>query len=209
MVTNKYSKIYFNIMNVAKERVKPETYCEKHHILPKSLGGTLSKDNLVFLTAKEHYVAHHLLTKMYEGISKQKMDHAFWKLNSRYESENRIKINSRTFEISRKKQSELVSKQFTGRFVSESARESVRQSNKKRIGNNHPLWGTNRPDHVKESSRIANKGNKYCLGRIVPNETKKKMSESQLKREKFKCHYCDRQISGLGNLKMHTSTHIQ
>ena len=25
MVTNKYSKIYFNIMNVAKERVKPET----------------------------------------------------------------------------------------------------------------------------------------------------------------------------------------
>lgn len=42
-------------------------YSEKHHVLPKCLGGGNSKDNLVRLTPEEHYVAHLLLVKLHPG----------------------------------------------------------------------------------------------------------------------------------------------
>jgi hypothetical protein len=40
------------------------TYYEKHHILPRSMGGDNSKENLVNLTAREHFLAHWLLWRM-------------------------------------------------------------------------------------------------------------------------------------------------
>lgn len=41
-------------------------FVEKHHIIPKSEGGDNSSDNLVNLTAREHYIAHLLLYKIYK-----------------------------------------------------------------------------------------------------------------------------------------------
>ena len=71
---NKYTKCYYNIIAQAQSRVKVDnTYYEKHHIIPKSLGGTNVKSNLVHLTAKEHYICHRLLTKMVIGVAKYKM----------------------------------------------------------------------------------------------------------------------------------------
>lgn len=40
-------------------------YSEKHHIVPRCMGGTDDADNLARLTAREHFVAHQLLCKMY------------------------------------------------------------------------------------------------------------------------------------------------
>lgn len=63
-----YSRIYNNIIALGKTRTLPEdTYTEKHHVIPKCLGGDNSKDNLVKLTAREHYVVHWLLVKIYPG----------------------------------------------------------------------------------------------------------------------------------------------
>ena len=45
---------------------KKACYCEKHHIIPKSEGGKDEPDNLVNLTAREHYVAHRLLAHIYD-----------------------------------------------------------------------------------------------------------------------------------------------
>jgi hypothetical protein len=62
---NKYTNWYFQIINLAKSRSSFENqYQEKHHIIPKSLGGTDAHDNLVKLTAREHYVCHRLLVRM-------------------------------------------------------------------------------------------------------------------------------------------------
>lgn len=61
---NKYHKWYFNIINKAKSRLKPDCYCENHHILPKSMGGGDDKNNMVYLTAREHFICHYLLCKM-------------------------------------------------------------------------------------------------------------------------------------------------
>ena len=41
------------------------TYYEKHHINPKWLGGNDTKDNLILLTAKEHFIAHLLFPNFY------------------------------------------------------------------------------------------------------------------------------------------------
>lgn len=41
-------------------------YVEKHHIIPRSLGGSDKKHNIVKLSAREHFICHLLLTKMYK-----------------------------------------------------------------------------------------------------------------------------------------------
>ena len=42
-------------------------YAERHHIVPRSLGGTNDNANLVELTAREHFIAHMLLARMHGG----------------------------------------------------------------------------------------------------------------------------------------------
>jgi hypothetical protein len=73
-----YTKIYNNIIINAKElnRSKKSEYLESHHIIPKSIGGTDDKENLVLLTAKEHFICHHLLTKICKNNNK--LHSAFW-----------------------------------------------------------------------------------------------------------------------------------
>jgi len=48
----------------AKDR-EMEGYVEKHHIIPKCMGGSDDISNLIKLTPEEHYVAHQLLLKIY------------------------------------------------------------------------------------------------------------------------------------------------
>jgi len=77
-LNNKYTKWYFNIIETAKQekRTKGKIYYEKHHIVPKSLGGQLEKNNEILLTAKEHYICHLLLIKMVK-TNKHKTKMAF------------------------------------------------------------------------------------------------------------------------------------
>ena len=59
----KYTKWYAQITERARNRIL-DTYTETHHIIPRSLGGTDDINNLVELTAREHFICHWLLTKM-------------------------------------------------------------------------------------------------------------------------------------------------
>ncbi|QGF20538.1 putative homing endonuclease [Klebsiella phage UPM 2146] len=59
-----YNKIYNSLINKAKMR-SLKGYHEKHHVIPKCLGGSNDTSNLVKLTPEEHYVAHLLLIKIY------------------------------------------------------------------------------------------------------------------------------------------------
>lgn len=61
-----YKRIYDSLMSVAIERAWSKgsmPLLERHHIVPKSAGGDNSKSNLVYLTPREHFVAHKLLWK--------------------------------------------------------------------------------------------------------------------------------------------------
>ncbi len=59
-----YSKHYNLLVDRAKNRIN-EVYTESHHIIPKCMGGSDDKCNLVELTPEEHYIAHQLLVKIY------------------------------------------------------------------------------------------------------------------------------------------------
>jgi len=62
-----YQLLYDSIIERSKPRgldkKKLEGYFERHHIVPKCLGGLNEDSNIVLLTAREHYICHHLLWK--------------------------------------------------------------------------------------------------------------------------------------------------
>ena len=99
MLTNKYSKIYFSITFNAKQRIT-EGYTELHHIIPQSMGGSNDKENLVELTAREHFICHWLLIKMTEGKDRSKMLYALngMKAENRYQQRYHTKITARVYE---------------------------------------------------------------------------------------------------------------
>ena len=59
-----YVKIYNSLVDRAKIR-NFEGFTEEHHIIPRCVGGSNNKDNLVRLTPEEHYLAHQLLIRIY------------------------------------------------------------------------------------------------------------------------------------------------
>jgi len=59
-----YQKHYDSLVQRASKRTL-EGYVEKHHTMPKCMGGADEISNIVELTAEEHFVAHQLLVKIY------------------------------------------------------------------------------------------------------------------------------------------------
>lgn len=53
---------------------------ERHHIMPKSMGGSNDLSNLAKLTLREHFICHLLLTKMTSGKHRNKMVYALWRM---------------------------------------------------------------------------------------------------------------------------------
>lgn len=98
---NKYSKIYFAIIEDAKQNT-PSGYCENHHIIPKSLGGKDSPDNMVKLSARQHFLCHLLLTKMFPTNSYEfrKSFHAFGMMLwcESEEQQRYYKLNSKIYQ---------------------------------------------------------------------------------------------------------------
>ena len=96
---NKYTRWYYNIIQRAKNRILKPPY-ERHHIIPKSLGGNNLKENIVKLTPHEHFVCHLLLTKMIDGKNKEKMVYAAWAMaNQENQNQQRHKVNGRIYSI--------------------------------------------------------------------------------------------------------------
>ena len=76
-----YKKIYDDLISKAKQelRIKYQgIYYEKHHIIPKCVGENNARDNLILLTAREHYICHKLLLKIYP--KNRGLIFAFWRL---------------------------------------------------------------------------------------------------------------------------------
>lgn len=100
---NKYYKWYLLIISNATDRIISNNYYENHHIIPTSLGGSKAKDNIVKLTAREHFICHLLLTKCLTGKNKSKMTFALHSMMHRKTKDmNRYIPNSRWFEYYRK-----------------------------------------------------------------------------------------------------------
>lgn len=73
---NKYERWYNEIVESAREREARGcvlNFKEKHHIIPRCLGGDNRKANIVVLTPREHYLCHILLIKFTKGKDKYKI----------------------------------------------------------------------------------------------------------------------------------------
>jgi len=101
-----YQKVYDDLIAKCQARQSIDGYKERHHIIPKSLGGSNDSSNLVDLTAREHFVAHFLLAKLYGGNQ--------WLSIKRMRGNDGFYVNSRLYEIARKKIAEEAGKRFKG-----------------------------------------------------------------------------------------------
>jgi hypothetical protein len=134
---NKYKQWYANITERAKNRIL-ETYTESHHVVPRSLGGGDEADNLVNLTAREHFVCHWLLVKMTTGQEHHKMLNALRMMRAEKQGQQRYttKITARVYESIKQEYAALQSKQFTGigngmfgKHHTQETRDKIRQKN--------------------------------------------------------------------------------
>lgn len=99
-----YQAHYDRLIERARLRQKPEVYCENHHIVPKCLGGSDKPENLVYLTAKEHYVAHLLTARVYGGKCKKAlfmMGNFYGRKNSTLYADARKFVSEQAVEIGR------------------------------------------------------------------------------------------------------------
>lgn len=80
-----YEKIYNALVEKAKvrglDKSQHKGYFEIHHITPKCLGGSDTHSNLVMFTAREHYIAHILLWKVYP--KDPNLFYAAWMMSNR------------------------------------------------------------------------------------------------------------------------------
>lgn len=121
-----YSKIYENIINNSKIRIL-SGYKERHHIIPRCIGGLDDKSNLAILTAKEHFLCHLLLVKIFPDEYKLK-----FALNMMLKS-NKLqsgRITGKKVDKYKKLNSEALSKLHKGIKKSLSHRKKISKSNK-------------------------------------------------------------------------------
>lgn len=166
-----YKYIYDRLILRCKNREKPNIYTERHHIVPRCMNGGNSDVNLVFLTAKEHFVAHHLLCKIYPANPKlwfafNAMVH--WNSENTKWREDVVKLTAFEYEQLKIRRSALISKLMTGRHVSNETREKLRIASTGRI----------KTDETKRKLSVSNKKVKHSP------EWNRKVSEG------LKCYKC-------------------
>ena len=158
-----YKKIYNNLI-IKRKNISVIGYKEKHHIIPKCIGGSNDRDNLVNLTAREHYMAHALLCKIYpDNIS---ICFAFncmcFKWGSRDKRSGRhYRVNSYIYESCRKKLSEFMRKLKTGVPNTEEQKRKISQTLKRKYASGEkgvvPLYGVRNGMYGKRVSEKVSK----------------------------------------------------
>lgn len=122
---NKYNTWYTAITERARLRVLAlSDYKERHHIVPKCLGGTNARNNLVDLTAREHFICHWLLIKIHTGEARAKMIYALngMKRNGHCTQRYETKITSRVYENLKKEFALVHSATMKGRQANNKGR---------------------------------------------------------------------------------------
>lgn len=185
-----YQKIYDQIVERAKSRIM-DGYMERHHIVPRSLGGSDDITNLVSLTAREHYLCHWLLAKY---TNNKKMWLAFSMMSVYSDKHQRIK-NGRMFERSRIARSYAMSAEGNPMFGKKSACVKHTEETKQKIrisklGKKRDTFDRSPASQdTKDKISAANKGKTpHNKGKISP---------------KSKCIHCDKMVDAMNMSRWH------
>ena len=180
---NKYTKWYFSIIDSA-QLSNIFGYTERHHIIPKSIGGSNDKTNIVKLTPKQHFICHRLLVKMTEGKTRQKMVYAFWIMSNK----KRLHLVTSNSYSSAKN---LIQEIMSNRIISDEFRQKcrTRQLGKKMLpqtkeallkANLGKSPNTESKEKIRKSVKNWYENNKNTrIGKKRTDEQKKRMSEAR------------------------------
>lgn len=192
-----YMRIHDAIIDRARTRKRPDCYCERHHVIPKSLGGSDRAENLVWLTGREHYLVHWLLFKIHRN--KQTV-FAWYRMTAAKNTVGRYR--SFTFEYAKRAKAEATGAAFRGKRLSEEHRQKLSLAKKGRSyadmgrGTVSPLRGRSITEEHKRRVGEAVKGRRASaetrakisaartgernpmFGRVVSQETRAKLSEA-------------------------------
>ena len=121
---------YYNfIQNIIKSRgqwAPPTEYWEGHHIIPKCLGGAgharQKHDNIIRLTAAEHFTAHKLLVELFPDNSK--ITYAFWAMCT--VSNTAVIASAEDYQKARELRSRTIGKTVQNKLIGLTADVSVR-----------------------------------------------------------------------------------
>jgi 5-methylcytosine-specific restriction endonuclease McrA len=164
-IDNKYTRVYYAIIDRAQTRTIPKTFTEKHHVIPRSLGGSEAKSNLVVLTAREHFLCHWLLVKMTQGKAKRSMSHALRMMLAKNKRiDGRYIPKSKLYELIKK----AANKASKGRPCTPETRQKIRQGN------------LNRPPITEATRKKLSEAAKRRRG--LSEEGKRRISEANKKR---------------------------
>ena len=154
-----YGKIYADLIERGRNRVLPKgVYKERHHIIPRSMGGNNKENNLVYLTGPEHLTAHYLLVKMFPDIRCL----IFAARVMRRAKDGKI-LNRKEAAWIRQKHAEAISEQLKGhtfnlgRTHSQETKSKISQTNKGKVGNRK---GVKLSEETKRKMSEARKGKK-------------------------------------------------
>jgi len=194
-----YEKIYNSIIHNAQKITRTRSkqfYYEEHHIIPKCLGGCDEKINLVFLTAKEHFVCHHLLTKIYKNESQ--IQYAFWMMiNCKSENQQRITATSNQYNFSKIQISKHRSNNW--KIDNPNNYRSAKGENNPmygvhRYGNKNPFFGKQHSEESKKKQAESHKGF------IFTEDHKEKLKEAWQNKPMIECPHCDMISNHKGNM---------
>jgi hypothetical protein len=169
---NRYHKFIDRLRNQVVDG-----YCEKHHILPRSLGGSDDPSNIIRLTVRQHYIAHWMLWKAYGGAMAVAFDYmsGIKRYGSRLPSRTvealktdvskRISERPVSAETRRKQSQAKLGKKLTPAHI-----EKVRQT---RIGKKMP------PEFGKKVSKAKRGRGNGRLGCKMSEETKQRIGDAQ------------------------------
>ena len=151
-----YKHIYDAIIERAKSRGLNKKlldgYFEKHHIVPKCLGGSNEDDNLVLLTGREHYLCHYLLWKV--NKDNRSLFYAYHKMvyQKRAYQERYFKISSKQYEILKDAHREMSSMIHKGKTLSAETRRkiSIAQNNPS-INNFGKKWSKETKEKMRQA----------------------------------------------------------
>lgn len=216
---NKYEKWYNQIVARGIEQKQPGYEC--HHIIPRSLGGTDDKTNLTIITAREHFICHWLLIKIYPtGEEHWKMINALRMMRAEGPHQQRYntKITGRVYANIREEHARLQSERVSGDrngAKKPEARQKVRESKlgKKRdpftdewLGNLSSNHKSKKPDFDGTHSEDTKKkiGDRI-RGRKQTDEEKERRRIANLgsKRERKSCPHCGKTIAVNGYARFH------
>lgn len=182
---NKFTHSYYHVVKRAgaanRSKLHPSdpdfVYYESHHIIPRALGGSDEGNNLVLLTAYEHYLCHWLLTKMCVSEDhRRKMFYPLRRMNDLRRNGN-LKNLADLYHASKRELAQIISDANRGLSRSKEFRSNL---STRMGGSGNHMYGKKHSEDTLELMREAKRGSKNPNSGGLSEDHKRKIGEAQI-----------------------------